>query len=61
MTNWNRLYDFDSEHSRTYEKKCKCGKKHTVSAQKDEGAEYITEIYIKCECGKSVRFNLPVN
>ena len=55
------IYDFGSYYAQTYSKECTCGKEHLVSTQKDEAPEYITEIYIKCTCGESVPFELPVN
>ena len=55
------IYDFGSEFAQTYKRTCLCGKTHEVSTQKDRHPEYKTEIYIRCECGESVRFVLPVN
>jgi len=55
-------HDFDCEFSQTYKQKCKkCGKEYEVSTQKDRDPEYYTDIYIKCDCGESVQFTLPVN
>lgn len=56
------LYDFGSEYAKTYSEQCKeCGKTYEVSTQKDNHPEYFTEVYLKCECGASVLFDLPVN
>ena len=44
-----------------YENKCECGKLHTLLTQKDQCAEYDTEVYLLCDCGKYVEFILPVN
>ena len=56
------LYDFGSEFSHVYQEQCVCGEIIEVSAQKDNGpSEYTTEIYVKCKCGASVEFELPVN
>jgi len=57
------IYDFGSEYAKTYTSACNsCGKEHQVSTQGNEDrAEYSTDIYIKCDCEKSVHFNLPVN
>ena len=55
------LYDFGDECAQTYTKECECGKTHEVSTQQDSCPEYYTDIYIKCDCGKSVGFELPVN
>ncbi len=56
------LYDFGGEFSQEYTETCsKCGKAFTVSTQIDNNPEYHTEIYIKCDCGNSIEFILPVN
>lgn len=55
------VYDFGGQFSQQYKEMCKCGKVHEVSTQEDRYPEYRTEVYIKCECGDSVKFELPVN
>jgi hypothetical protein len=55
------LYDFGRECAQTYESRCECGNVIQVSTQQDGNPEYYTEIYVKCGCGKSVPFMLPVN
>jgi len=58
------IYDFGSKYAQVYKQKCKCGEEIEVSAQKDEYfhcPEYYTEIYVKCSCGESVKFVIPVN
>jgi hypothetical protein len=55
------MYDFDGEFAQTYTEKCDCGEVIEVSTRKDECPEYYTEVYVKCKCGKSVSFMLPVN
>ena len=55
------IYDFNGQFSQQYKEECSCGKVHEVSTQEDVRPEYNTDIYIKCECGKSVKFVLPVN
>ena len=55
------IHDFGSGYSQTYEKKCECGRKVEVSTQKDDSPEYYTSVFVKCMCGKSVGFELPVN
>lgn len=55
------LYDFDEECAQTYIEQCECGEKVQVSTQKDNGPECYTEVFVKCQCGKSVSFILPVN
>ena len=58
----SHMYDFNGDYAQTYTNKCKCGEEHQVSTQTDdEYPEYHTEIFIKCKCGESVRFDLPVN
>lgn len=54
-------YDFDCEFQQTYSNECKCGKVIEVSTQKDSHPEYYTSVFVKCECGNSVAFELPVN
>ena len=55
------MFDFGEEHAQTYIKSCDCGKVIELSTQKDENPEYYTYVYIKCSCGKSVYFSIPVN
>ena len=55
------MYDFDEECAETYMEACECGRITQVSTQQDSSPEYTTEVYVKCECGESVRFELPVN
>lgn len=55
------MYDFGGEFSQEYKKACECGNIVEVSTQKDECPEYYTDVYVKCVCGKSVKFQLPVN
>jgi hypothetical protein len=54
-------YDFGQEEAQTYEKTCECGRKIEVSTQKDCYPEYYAEIHVRCACGRSVEFSLPVN
>lgn len=55
------LYDFGSKCAQTYTSVCKCGRDIEVSTQRDHSPEYYTTVYVKCVCGKSVCFSLPVN
>lgn len=55
------MYDFNSEFAQTYKAECACGKVIEVSTQTDRGPEYYIDVYVKCACGKSVYFSLPVN
>ena len=55
------LYDFGCEFAQTYIGRCECGEDIEMSTQRDECPEYYTSVYVKCKCGKSVRFQLPVN
>ena len=54
-------YDFGGKHAQTYTEKCVCGKVFEISTKKDFEPEYCTHIFVKCDCGKSVHFELPVN
>ncbi len=57
------MYDFREDIAQTYIETCKgCGRVVEVSIQQDHGSnEYDAEIYVRCLCGGSVRFLLPVN
>lgn len=56
------MYDFGSELAQTYANRCECGQLIEVSTQGGGNcAEYQTEVYVKCQCGQSVLFVLPVN
>jgi hypothetical protein len=48
-------------HRFPYEKTCKCGKKFVLLSQKNDDPEYYTSLYLLCECGEYVKFNIPVN
>jgi ribosomal protein L31 len=56
------LREFGSEYAQTYKAKCnKCGNEIEVSTQKDGSPEYYTDVFVRCSCGGSVHFELPVN
>lgn len=55
------MYDFGCKYGQVYTDVCSCGKKHEVSTQRDDCPEYHTTIYLKCGCGRSIGFSLPVN
>ena len=55
------MYNFGEEFAQTYKEKCECGREIEISTQRDECPEYRTEVYVRCTCGKSVGFLLPVN
>ena len=55
------LYEFGEDYAVTYTEECECGNKIEVSTQQDNCPEYHTEIHVRCKCGKSVEFSLPVN
>ncbi len=57
----NDVYQFGEESAQTYTRECECGRKIEVSTQKDECPEYYTDVHVRCVCGKSVKFELPVN
>ena len=58
----NSLYDFGSDFAQTYKAACeRCGREVEISTQRDIYPEYYTEIFVRCQCGASVRFELPVN
>ena len=55
------ICDFGDDNAATYTGKCECGRVIEVSAQKDNYAEYINTVFVRCTCGKSVKFEFPVN
>lgn len=56
------LYKFGSSYAQTYKAPCdQCGREIEVSTQQDRCPEYHTDVYVRCECGGSARFSLPVN
>lgn len=54
-------YDFGGRFAQTYTNQCECGEEVEVSTQEDNNPEYLTTVFVRCKCGKSVKFNLPVN
>ncbi len=38
-----------------------CGLTQEILTQSDEKPEYWTEIYLNCQCGNYIKFELPVN
>jgi ribosomal protein L31 len=58
----NDLYEFGSKYAQTYKAKCsKCGNEIEVSTQQDLDPEYYTDVFVRCQCGGSAHFKLPVN
>ena len=58
----SEFYDFGGKYAQEFESKCnKCKKEISISTQKDENPEYYTDVFVKCKCGGSVSFRLPVN
>lgn len=55
------IYDFNGGCNQVYMEKCTCGQEIKISTQTDHNPEYYTDIFVKCICGKSVYFHLPVN
>ena len=55
------IYDFGSIYAQEYIEKCECGEEINISTQQDNSPEYIISVYVRCKCGKSVKFKLPVN
>ena len=60
-TSDRHMHDFGGKYSQVYSNTCECGKVFEVSTQEDAHPEYYTDVFIRCECGKSVRFTIPVN
>ena len=38
-----------------------CGMTTTILTQRDNQPEYEAEVYVQCQCGNYIEFNLPVN
>jgi len=57
----SEYYDFGGKFSEVYSGICECGNIIEVSTQEDGNPEYYTDVYVKCSCGESVKFSLPVN
>jgi len=55
------VYDFGGSCSQVYMAECECGREIEISTQEDEHPEYYTDVFVKCVCSKSVKFNIPVN
>ncbi len=55
-----KLEEIEDRRSYAYTEKCKCGKDFEILTQ-DGFGEYQTDIYVKCDCGEYVHFELPVN
>lgn len=56
------LYAFESDFAQTYSANCEtCGRAIEVSTQRDQSPEYYTEVHVRCVCGGSAKFELPVN
>ncbi len=54
--------EFGSFGSDVYIETCKgCGEDIEVSAQRYAPSEYTTDIHVRCRCGESVHFEIPVN
>lgn len=45
-----------------YKETCEnCGKITSVWTQQDDSPEYVTHVFLKCQCGDYIKFILPVN
>ena len=45
-----------------YHAKCPCcGLTQTLLTQQDNKPEYYAEVYLQCQCGEYLEFDLPVN
>lgn len=55
------LREIPLNHRQLYVSKCTCGKDHNIMTQYDNDPEYYLDVYIPCDCGNFVPFDLPVN
>ena len=53
-------YDFGGKYAQSYESTCECGRKIIISSYNDEVIEYYHDVFVKCICGKSIYFKLPI-
>jgi len=58
MSDDTGLYDFGSEFAKTYSEECECGK--TIEVSTPNSADMEALIYVRCSCGRSIEFILPV-
>lgn len=56
------LKEIWEHHRHSYIKKCSCCDcEQEILTQRDDFPEYYAEIYLKCQCGEFIEFELPVN
>ncbi len=49
-------------HRHEYKKDCDCcGLTQQILTKRDNFPEYYAEIYLRCQCGEYIEFDLPVN
>jgi hypothetical protein len=54
--------NIDKSDQYEYEQECSCcGLKKQVLTQRDDHPEYYTYVYLRCQCGEYIQFELPVN
>lgn len=57
-----KLEQIDEGDQYSYTQKCPCcDLEQEVLTQRDGFPEYYTNIYLKCQCGEFIHFQLPVN
>ena len=55
------LEQTDESHRYEYIKWCSCGNQIKLLTQEDRFPEYHTDVYVECQCGQYLLFQLPVN
>ncbi len=57
-----KITDISDEDANSYTEVCSCcGLKQIILTQRDNYPEYYTNIYLQCQCGEYIKFQLPVN
>lgn len=57
-----KIDEIPQGHRFSYKKQCSCcGLEQEILTQRSDFPEYETEIYLVCQCGEYIEFELPVN
>jgi proline dehydrogenase len=63
IENYSESYDikYDKNEHVLYKNNCICGREYIIYSHADiECCEYVTDLYIPCDCGEKVLFIIPV-
>lgn len=56
-----KIDEIPSGYQYIYRQTCDCGKDHCILTKRNNCPEYETLIYIFCDCGEYVMFEIPIN